>query len=119
MPSRRVSSELQNILKTITGGGIPKYDELGKLSDDEKDYLHKLLERSDLTSRVSVPTPSKDQYEKDIHNFEVMRGQILSGNDSQELVKKFKLLIRKLSKQDLLPRADVDDLNDMLSDLGY
>ena len=119
MPSRRVSTDLQNILKTITGGGIPKYDELGKLSDEEKDYLHKLLERSDLTSRVSVPTPSKDQQEKDIHNFEVMKGQILSGNDSVEMVKKFKLLIRKLSKQDLLPRADVDDLNEMLSDLGY
>lgn len=119
MPSRRVSSNLQNILKTITGGGMPKYDELGQLSDEEKDYLHKLLERSDLTSRISVPTPSKDQYEKDIHNFEVMKGQIMSGNDSVELVKKFKLLIRKLAKQDLLPKADVDDLNDLLNDLGY
>jgi hypothetical protein len=119
MPSKRVSSDLQNILKTIIGGGMPKYNELGKLSDEEKDYLHKLLERSDLNERISVPTPSKDQQEKDIHNFEVMKGQIMSGNDSVELVKKFKLLIRKLTKQGLLPKSDVEDILETLADLNY
>jgi len=43
----------------------------------------------------------------------------MSGNDSQELVKKFKLLIRKLSKQGLLPKADVEDLLQTLADLNY
>lgn len=119
MPTRRVSSNLQGILKTIVGGGVPNYNDLGKLDDEEKSYLNKLISRSELTDRISVPAPSKDQQEKDIHNFEVMKGQIMSGNDSQELVKKFKLLIRRLSKLDLLPKADVDDLNDLLTDLGY
>ncbi len=119
MPSRRVSKNLQSVLKTIVGGGVPKYDELGRLDDDEKDYLHKLINRSSLDDRLSVPAPSKDQQEKDIHNFEVMKGQIMSGNDSIELVRKFKLLTRKLSKQGLLPKADVDDINDTLTDLGY
>ena len=119
MPSKRVSSNLQGILKTISGGGIPNYNDLGKLDEDEKNYLNKLISRSNLTDRVSVPAPSKDQQEKDIHNFEVMRGQLMSGNDSQEMVKKFKLLIRKLAKQGLLPKNDVDELNDTLTDLGY
>jgi hypothetical protein len=119
MPSKRVSNNLQNILNTIVGGGIPKYEELGKLDDEEKDYLHKIVSRSNLTDRLSVPAPSKDQQEKDIHNFEVMKGQILSGNDSLEMVKKFKLIVRKLSKQGLLPKADVDDMLDTLLELGY
>lgn len=119
MPSKRVSQNLQSILKTIVGGGVPKYDELGRLDEEEKEYLHKLVSRSNLNDRLSVPAPSKDQQEKDIHNFEVMRGQILSGNDSQELVKKFKLLTRKLSKQGMLPKADVDDILDLLTDLGF
>jgi hypothetical protein len=128
MPSKRVSSNLQGILKTISGGGIPNYNDLGKLDEEEKNYLNKLISRSNLTDRISVPAPSKDQQEKDIHNFEVMRGQIMSGNDSQELVKKFKLLIRKLSKQGLLPKADVEgllpkadveELLDILVDLNY
>lgn len=119
MPTRRVSTNLQGILKTIVGGGVPNYNDLGKLDEEEKIYLNKLISRSELTDRISVPAPSKDQQEKDIHNFEVMRGQILSGNDSQELVKQFKLLIRKLMKQGLLPKADVEDLLTTLIDLGY
>lgn len=119
MPTRRVSKNLQGIIKTIVGGGVPKYEELGKLDNDEKEYLHKIVSRSNLEDKLSVPAPSKDQQEKDIHNFEVMKGQIMAGNDSQELVKKFKLLVRKLSKQGLLPKADVEDILDTLSDLGY
>lgn len=119
MPSKRVSSNLQGIIKTIVGGGVPKFNELNSLDEDEKEYLHKIISRSNLEDKLSVPAPSKDQQEKDIHNFEVMRGQLMSGNDSQELVKKFKLLIRKLSKQNLLPKADVEDLLETLADLGY
>ena len=119
MPSKRVSNSLKSILKTIVGGGVPKYDELGKLDEEEKDYLHKLISRSNLSDRLSVPAPSKDTQEKDIHQFEVLKGQIMSGNDSVELVKKFKLLIRKLARQGLLPKADVDDLMDTLIDLGF
>lgn len=119
MPTRRVSTNLQGILKTIVGGGVPNYNDLGKLDEEEKIYLNKLISRSELTDRISVPAPSKDQQEKDIHNFEVMRGQILSGNDSQELVKQFKILIRKLMRQGLLPKADVEDLLTTLIDLGY
>jgi len=119
MPSKRISQNLQQIIKTIIGGSIPSYKSLGDLDNEEKDYLHKLITRSNLTDRLSVPAPSKDQQEKDIHNFEVLKGQLLSGNDSIELVKKFKLLIRKLSKQGLLPKNDVEDMLELLSDLGY
>ena len=119
MPSKRVSSNLQGIIKTIVGGGVPKFNELNSLDEDEKEYLHKIISRSNLEDKLSVPAPSKDQQEKDIHNFEVMRGQLMSGNDSQELVKKFKLLIRKLSKQGLLPKSDVEDLLETLADLNY
>lgn len=119
MPSKHVSNNLQNIIKSIIGGSIPNYNDLGKLSDEEKDYLNKLVSRSNLNDRLSVPAPSKDQEEKDIHSFEVMKGQIMSGNDSSELVRKFKLLIRKLSKQGLLPKHDVEELMEILLDLGY
>lgn len=119
MPSKRVSKNLQGILTTIVGGGVPKFEELTRLDEDEKEYLNKLVSRSNLSDRLTIPAPSKDQQEKDIHNFEVMKGQIMSGNDNVEMVKKFKLLMRKLTKQGLLPKNDVEDIIDTLTDLGY
>lgn len=119
LPAKHISSNLQNIFKTIIGGGVPKYDELSKLDKEEQEYLYKIISRSEMEDKLSVPAPSKDSQEKDIHNFEVMRGQILSGNDNVELVKKFKLLMRKLARQGLLPKNDVDEMIEILTDLNY
>lgn len=57
--------------------------------------------------------------EKDIHDFEVMKGEILAGNDSSELIKKFKLHLVRLSKTGTLPRSEVQDIMEELIQLGY
>jgi hypothetical protein len=119
MPSKRISRKLQKIITHISGGGVPDFNEINNLDDNEKDYLHKLISKSNLNERLSVPAPSKDQEEKDFHQFEVMKGEIMSGNDSKELVKKFKVLILKLSKQNVLPKNEVNELLQDLLSLGY
>ena len=119
MPSKRISQKLQKIIKHISGGGIPEHNDIQDLEDGEKDYLHKLISKSNLQDRLSVPAPSKDQEEKDFHQFEVMKGEIMSGNDSKELVKNFKVLILKLSKQNVLPKTEVNELMTDLLALGY
>jgi len=119
LPSRAISSNLKNIVKTISGGGIPNFNDLNKLTEDEQDYLYKLVKKSDLQDKLTVPTPSKDKQEQDFHQFEVLKGQIMSGNDSKELVKKFKLLVVKLSRQGVLPKSESSDLLLTLTELGY
>jgi hypothetical protein len=119
MPSKRISRKLQKIITHISGGGVPDFNDINNLDDNEKNYLHKLISKSNLNERLSVPAPSKDQEEKDFHQFEVMKGEIMSGNDSKELVKKFKVLILKLSKQNVLPKNEVNELLQDLLSLGY
>ena len=118
VPSKKVSNKLKNIITTISGGGIPKHNDIASLDDDEKEYLNTLVTSSKI-DRLDIPAPSKDNREKLQHEFEVMKGQILAGNDNKDLVKNFKLLIRKLSKLKLLPKNDVEDLIDLLITLGY
>lgn len=119
MPSRHISSNLQGILKTIIGGGAPKYEDLSKLDNEEKEYLHKVISRSSLADKLSVPAPSKDAEEKEIHKFEVMKGEIMSGNDNKDLVKNFKLLVVKLCNKGLLPKNEAYDVLETLASLGY
>lgn len=119
MPSKKVSPYFSNIMKIMLGGGIPNFNDLSNLPEEEKDYLYKVVQRSDMTDKLSVPTPSKDRLQKDSDQFEIMKGQILSGNDSKELVKKFKLLILKLSRNGLLPKGESKDLLETLVELGY
>jgi hypothetical protein len=118
-PMSKVSSKLGSVLRTIIGGGVPKFEELNGLSEDEKEYLHKVASKAGIMDKLSIPTPSKDKLEQDIHQFEVMKGEILSGNDSPELIKKFKLLLLRLSKSGQIPKREAMEFMEDLIQLGF
>ena len=118
-PSKKISRNLSNVIKTIIGGGVPKFNELSNLSEDEKEYLHTVSSKAGIMDKLSVPTPSKDSMEQDVHSFNVMKGEILAGNDSSVLIKKFKLLLLKLSKNGTLPKRECQEIMEDLIQLGY
>ena len=118
IPARMISPHLGSIMKKIIGGGMPSYDDLNKLTDDEKQYLHKVTQESDIFDKLSIPTPSKDKEEQDAHQFNVLKGEIMAGNNSKEVISKFKLLVLKLSKQGILPKNQVQEILEELLELG-
>ena len=118
IPSVKISKNLKEVFKKMVGGGAVTYSDISKLSDPEKAYLHKISQKSNILDKFDIPAPSKDTEEKDIHNFEVMRGEIMAGNDSKELIKKFKIHIMKLSKNGTLPKKEVTEILTDLLELG-
>ena len=119
LPSVSVSSNLSNVFKKIIGGQIPSFNELNELSDEEKLYLHKVAKKADIEDKFSIPTPSKDKMEKDIHSFEVMKGEIMAGNDNKDMVKKFKVLLMKLSRNGTIPKREAQEIMEDLIELGF
>lgn len=119
LKSVRVSKRVANIMKKILGGGIPSYTDISDLDDEEKGYLHKVMKHSNLLDKINIPSPSKDQDEAEIHLFETLRGQIIAGNDSNELLVKFKKVIMRLSDKQLLPKGQVRDMLLELAKNGY
>lgn len=118
-PTERVSKHLGKVIRHISGGGVPAFEDLSKLDEKEKRFLHKLMKSSSLIDRISVPTPNKDEDEKDTHRFEVLKGEILSGNDSQQTIKELKVLILKLVSKDLLPKSQAREILFDLVSLGH
>lgn len=118
-PSQRVSNVLGNVLRKIVGNGIPAFEDLEALDDDEKAYLHKLAKQSQIIDRLSIPAPKKSEMDKDFNRFEILKGQIVSGNDNIELIKEFKILIMKLSNRKLIPKPQVRELLFDLTSMGY
>lgn len=108
--TKRISNNLTNVFKKITGGEIPSFNDYEKLDDDEREYLQFVARRSNLLDKLKVPTPKKDKTEQLINQFEIMRGQVLAGNDSKDMLKKFKEIIIEMSERKLIPRSQVTDL---------
>ena len=118
-PMAKVSKNLGSVLRTIIGGGVPKFEDLQGLTNEEKEYLHKVANKAGIMDKISIPTPSKDKLEQDIHQFEVMKGELLAGNDSPELIKKFKLILLRLSKNGTIPKREASELMEELLQLGF
>ena len=89
------------------------------MTDVERSYLHHITSRADLGERLNIPAPDKKKDDQDINQFEVMRGQIMAGNDSSKLHKDFKLLIMKMMKKKLLPKRQANELLFEMASLGY
>ena len=51
--------------------------------------------------------------------FEVMKGEIMAGNDNKDMIKKFKILILKLSNSQLLPKSQVREILVDLASMGF
>jgi hypothetical protein len=119
IPVRRITNDLGNVIRTISGNGQPHFDDLGKLTTVEKEYLYRISKRSNILDRLTLPTPNKDEKEKDINQFEIYKGELLNGNDSTELIKKFKLLIIKMIHNELLPKGQAKEILMELATLGY
>jgi hypothetical protein len=110
IPSIKISKNLGSVIKKMLGGAIPTYSDISKLSEPEKVYLHKVSQKSNILDKFDIPAPAKDKEDKDIHIFEVMRGEIMAGNDSKELISKFKTHILKLSRNGTLPKKEVEEI---------
>jgi len=119
LPSKVISNPLGIVLRKIVGGGQPTFDELNKLDDEDRRYLHTIAKKSNLLDKISVPTPSKDLEAEEINKFEIMRGEIMSGNDNKDFIKEFKLLLIKLTNKGLLPSRQSKELLVDLATMGY
>ena len=118
-PSERVSKKVHSIVSDIVGGKMPSFTAYDGLDDEEKSYLHRLTEVSNIENRLKVPAPNKDTEESEINRFEILRGEITAGNDNPKMVKEFKLLIMKLGRKKLLPSNQVKEMIFELTSLGY
>lgn len=118
-PSERVSRRLGGIIRGITNNEMPDFDDLSELDDTEKVYLNKLADKSNLKDRLILPAPKKSEIDKEIDEFEIMKGQIMSGNDNKDLVRKFKSTLMKLSNKGVIPKSQVKELLLELTEMGF
>jgi len=116
---QRVSPNLNDIIHKVVGGGMPTYGQLSKLNDEEREYLYKLGKHSDLLDKIGVEAPTKAEDDADVNRFEIMKGEIMSGNDSREMVADFKKLIVKMISKRLLPPGQAKSLLLELTQIGY
>lgn len=113
--ARRVSVPLANLVRKVVNKGTPSFDDFNSLSDEDKHILAEFVRKV----KIDLEVPSSGVDREDLNQFEIMKGQIMAGNDSVEMIKKFKLLIVKLAHMGRLPKGQSKEMLMELAMLGY
>jgi hypothetical protein len=119
LPGRRVTKDLGEVVRTILKNGHPSYNQIDKLTKEEKDYLYKVAKSSNLLDRLNIPAPTKEEDDQDINQFEILKGELLCGNDGNETIKKFKVLVMRMMNKGLLPKGQAKEILLDLATMGY
>lgn len=117
LKTRRVSDELAGVIRKMVNGGTASFNELSSLSREDKTTYAKILHKCHIVTGDGIEVPKENS--EDLKKFEIMKGEILSGNDSRELIKQFKVMIIKLIHNGRLPKNEGKDLLMDLAELGY
>jgi len=119
LPTLGISPSLGKIIKKMVGGGLPTYDEMSALNEDEKNTLYKVFKLSNIDKADMLPSPDKTKEEQEMNRFQILKGQIQSGNDSAELIKEFKCILMRFISGGKIPRGQGMDIVCELMALGY
>ena len=119
LPTIGISPSLGKIIKKMVGGGLPTYDEMSALNEDEKNTLYKVFKLSQIDKADMLPSPDKTKEEQEMNRFQILKGQIQAGNDSVDLIKEFKCMLMRFISGGKIPRGQGMDIVCELMSLGY
>jgi hypothetical protein len=116
MPTQKVSSPLAHVVRTLVGGGLPSYEHINALSQDEKRKLSTICHKCQIDSPAVPNMKGEGQAEED--RFNILRGEIISGNDSPKIARELKVLLLKFMNEGRIPRQQGNEILHELLALG-
>lgn len=120
LPQMTISPKLGKMINNIINGrGFPSHNDLSDLEDSDKDIMYKVFKMSKAEGIDAIPRPNKTKDEAEFNRFTILKGQILAGNNSKEMIKEFKSLLIKLIHGGKILRKDGHDILLDLAALGY
>jgi hypothetical protein len=117
LKSQAISPTMVKVIRSLMNGK-PDLELINDLDKNEQALLHKVVKHSHY-ELVSVPNPHKTAEAKEMDRFNILRGEILAGNDNKTLVKEFKTLLMRFLQEGRIPKRQAHDILTDLTAMGF
>ena len=114
LPSQHITPELKKVLRVMAKGDQPSFAHCQGLGVEDQAKLHHIIRHS----QFGMELPDRDE-DKEINQFEIMKGEIEAGNDNRELIKKFKQMLIRFTREGRSPRRECNQVLEELLHLGH
>ena len=103
-PSVRISVKLAKIIKKLIKQVSPDFEEINNLTEEDKLTLHKILRVTKLAGSGIAIDPIKSKDDRELENFDILKGQIVAGNNNPKLIKEFKTKLLAYMEAGRIPK---------------
>ena len=117
LPTQAITKELVAVINVLMEGKQPTIRQFQVLNEAEKDKLHQIVRSTGLG--VDVPNPKEEQMDKELNRFEILKGEIIAGNDNSKIIKEFKMMLIKFGREGRIPRREVNSILEEMLHMGH
>lgn len=118
-PIRKLSPSLTKVMNRIVSGrGIDDYD-FNEMDLEDQNFLYDLTNDAKINDRIHLPTPKRSKDGEEENRFEILKGQIIAGNDNKDLIKEFKKMLVKFSDDGRIKKAEAREILMDLAAMGH
>ncbi len=104
--SRKTKAIVQKLLQDLD----ISFDEIDSLNEDEKNDIDTIISKTDINTRLRVPNTRRSKLEKDLNKFNVLRGSIIAGNNNENLLREFRMLLVELNAEGYISKKETSDI---------
>ncbi len=118
-PTRKMSSSLTKIMTRMIGGRLPDEQDFNNLQEEDQNFLYDLAKDTKIIDRLNIPTPKRSKSDQHENRFEILKGEIMAGNNNKDLIKEFKHLLVQFSNDGRLKKTEAREILLDLAAMGY
>lgn len=109
-PNQMITAELARIIKSILEEKKVNFKSIQDLPHKEQLLLNTLLEKAKLNQQLGLAGMRDEELERESKQFEMLRGQVLAGNNSPQMLKNLKTMILKFMADGRMPKSQGNQL---------
>ena len=109
--ARPVSLDFIDIIRGMLRDHVLKPRDIQRLSKDEQRLLHRVLQESGLDDYFGIEgSADEDDFQEELRRFELIRGQVIAGQNAPQVLKELKGFILKFMQDGRLRKTQAMDL---------
>lgn len=117
-PKKMIGTGMSRSIKEVINNKNPRIEDVEEMGDDEVEFVNMLAKKAQ-ANELKIPSRKKTEDEQKLQRFEILKGQIIAGNDNEKVIKEFKTLLLQFKNNGKLPTRQVQEILLDLAGLGY
>jgi hypothetical protein len=117
LKSQNITNNIRDIFMKLNRNETINFKDVDKLNAEEKNQLYTLGKKLHITELFDIPSTLKSNEDKLKDEFNKLRGSLIAGNNSPELLRKFKIVMLQMKNNKLISLQEYNEVLNILLEM--